>query len=60
MDPGTVLHFFIIKTSIRGRVSGSAFQYQPLVIVVKHSIIKLDVTELQDLPVEKVNYYFAL
>ena len=52
MDPGTVLHFFIIKTSIRVN-KGARFldlllniSFQPLIIAVKHSIIKLDVKEL--------------
>ena len=52
--PGTVLHFFIIKASIRVN-KGAGFldlllniNFQPLIIVVKHSIIKLDVTELLD------------
>ena len=69
-DLGTVLHFFIIKTSMRVN-KGAGFldlllniSFQPLIIVVKHSIIKLDVTELLDAPqvapVEKVNDYFAL
>ena len=67
-DPGTVLHFFIITTSIRVN-KGAGFldlllniSFQPLIIVVKYSIIKLDVTELLDLPlpVEKVNDYFTL
>ena len=71
MDPGTPLTFFIIiKTSIRVN-KGAGFldmllniSFQPLIIVVKDSIMKLDVTELLDPPqvlsVEKVNYYFAL
>ena len=71
MDPGTPLtFFFIIKTSIRVN-KGAGFldlllniSFQALIIVVKDSIMKLDVTELLDLPqvlsVEKVNYYFAL
>ena len=48
--------FFIIKTSIRVN-KGAGFldlllniSFQPLIIVVKHSVIKLDVTELLDLP----------
>ena len=48
--------FFIIKTSIRVN-KGAGFldlllniSFQPLIIVVKHSIIKLDVTELLDPP----------
>ena len=56
MDPGTTLHFFIIKTSVRVN-KGPVFldlllkiSLQPLIIVVKHSIIKLDVTELLDPP----------
>ena len=55
-DPGTVLHSFIIKISIRVN-KGAGFQdlpqnigSQPLIIVVKHSIIKLDVTKLLDPP----------
>ena len=62
--------FFYIKTSVRVN-KGTGFldlllniSFQPLIIVVKHSIIKLDVTELLDppqvLPVEKVSYYFTL
>ena len=55
-DPGTVLPFFIIKTSIR--VNNEArfldlllnISFQPSIIVVKQSVIKLDVTELLDLP----------
>ena len=46
--------FFIIKTSI-GVNKKTGFldlflniSFQPLIIVVKHSIIKLDVTELVD------------
>ena len=48
--------FVVIKTSIRVN-KGAGFldlllnvSFQPLIIVVKHSIIKLDVTELLDLP----------
>ena len=48
--------FFYIKTSIRVN-KGAGFldlllniSFQPLIIVVKHSIIKLDVTELLDPP----------
>ena len=48
--------FFIIKTSIRVN-KGAGFldlllniSFQPLIIVVKHSIIKLDLTELLDPP----------
>ena len=51
-----LLYFFIIKTSIRVN-KGAGFldlllniSFQPLIIVVKHSIIKLDVTELLDPP----------
>ena len=54
VDPGTVLHFFIIKTSIRVK-KGTGFldlllniSFQLLIIIVKHTIIKLDVTELLD------------
>ena len=56
MGPGTVLHFFIIKSSIRVN-NGAGFldlllniSFKPLIIVVKHSIIKLDETELLDPP----------
>ena len=49
--PGTVLHFFIIKTSIRAK-KGAGFldlllniSFQPLIIAAKQSIIKLNVTE---------------
>ena len=56
MDPETVLHFFIIKTSISVN-KGAEFldlllniSFQLLIIVIKHSIIKLDVTELLDPP----------
>ena len=48
--------FFIIKTSIRVN-KGAGFldlllkiSFQPLIIFVKHSIIKLDVTELLNPP----------
>ena len=48
--------FFYIKTSIRVN-KGEGFldlllnvSFQPLIITVKHSIIKLDVIELLDLP----------
>ena len=56
MDPETVLHFFIIKTSISvNKGAGSLdlllnISFPPLLIVVKHSIIKLDVTVLLDPP----------
>ena len=56
MDPGTGLHFFIIRTCARVN-KGATFldlllniSFQPLTIVVKYSIIKLDVTELLDPP----------
>ena len=62
--------FLFIKTSIRiNKKAGFLdlllnISFKSLIIVVKHSIIKLDVTELLDppqvLPVEKVNYYFVL
>ena len=54
MDPGTVLHFFIINTSIRVNEWAGFLDlllnisFQPLIIVVKHSVIKLDTTELLD------------
>ena len=51
-----LLYFFIIKTSIRVN-KGAGFldlllniSFQPLIILIKHSIIKLDVTELPDWP----------
>ena len=51
-----VLHLFIVKTSIKVN-KGAAFldlllniSFQSLVIVVKHSIIKLDITKLLDPP----------
>ena len=51
-DPGSILHFFIIKTSMKLN-KGAAFldlllniSFQPLIIVVKLSIVKLDVTEM--------------
>ena len=56
VDPGTILHFFIIKTSIRVN-KGAGFldlllkiSFQPSIIVVKHSIIKLGVTDFLDPP----------
>ena len=55
VDPGTTLHFFITKTSVREN-QGARFwillniNFQPLVINVKHSVIKLDATELLDPP----------
>ena len=50
-DPGTVLHFFIIKTSKRvNKGAGFLDLLMPLIIFVKHSIIILDVTELLDPP----------
>ena len=48
--------FFIIKTSIRlNKETGFLdlllnISFQPLIIIVKHSIIKLNVTELLDPP----------
>ena len=48
--------FFIIKTSIRVN-KGAGFldlllniSFQPLIIIVKHFMIKLDITELLDPP----------
>ena len=70
MDPGTLLHFFIIKTSIKVNKRAGFLdlllniRFQPLVIFVKHPIIKLDVTGFldppQDLPVDKAIDYFEL
>ena len=63
--------FFYIKSSIRVN-NGAGFldlllsiSFHALIIAVKYSIINLNVIELLDLPqvflpVEKVNYYFAL
>ena len=56
VDPGTILHFFIVKTSIRVN-NGARFldlhlrlSSKPSFIFVEHPIIKLDVTELLDPP----------
>ena len=56
MDPETVLHFFIMKTYIRVNKEAGFLDLllnvsnQPLIILVKHSIIKLDVTVLLNPP----------
>ena len=56
MDPETVLHFFIMKTYIRVNKEADFLDLllnvsnQPLIILVKHSIIKLDVTVLLNPP----------
>ena len=62
--------FLIIKTSIKVNKRAGFLDlllnisFQPLIIFVKHSIIKLDVTGLldlpQDLPADKTIDYFAL
>ena len=56
VDPETVLHFFIMKTYIRVNKEAGFLDLllnvsnQPLIILVKHSIIKLDVTVLLNPP----------